>query len=147
MRFVLMMVAVLGATAQAADDPALVAKYRQTTMRGVGAHMGMLGLVTKGKIERKDDLLYDAEAILHAAERYRHLFPEGSDPDHVKTEALAAVWKDPKGFAKANDTWLTASQGLVAAIKEKKGDEAIATAFGELGKACGGCHDTFKKDD
>lgn len=147
MRFVLMMIAALSATAQAADDPAMVAKYRQTMMRGVGAHMGQLGLVTKGKIDRKDDLLVNAEAILHAAERYRDLFPEGSGPEKVKTEALAAVWKDPAGFTKANDTWLAASKGLVEAIKNKKGDEAIANAFGELGKACGGCHDTFKQDD
>lgn len=135
-------------TASAADDPQLTARYRETMMKGVGAHMGQIGLVLKGKIDRKQDLLANAEAIEAAAMKFKELFPEGTGPEEVKTHALVAVWKQPEDFTKANDTWLKASQGLVAALKEKKvDDEKVKAAWGELGKACGGCHDTFKEDD
>lgn len=135
-------------TASAADDPQLTARYRETMMKGVGAHMGQLGLVLKGKIDRQQDLLGNAQAIEAAAQQFGQLFPEGTGPDKVKTHALAAVWKQPKDFEQANAAWLKASQGLVAAIQAKPFDEAkVKAAWGDLGKSCGGCHDTFKEDD
>lgn len=135
-------------TASAADDPQLTARYRETMMKGVGAHMGQIGLVLKGKIDRPGDLLANAQAIEAAAMKFQELFPEGTSPDAVKTHALASVWKQPEDFKKANENWLAASKGLVAVLQEKKFDQEKAKeAWGKLGKACGGCHDTFKEDD
>jgi cytochrome c556 len=69
-------------------------------------------------------------------------FPAGSDVP--PTEALPTVWSDAAGFARAAGAYQVATGKLVAAAKA--GDAAgLKAAVDETGKACGTCHDSYRK--
>jgi cytochrome c556 len=62
----------------------------------------------------------------------------------VKSAALPAVWSEP-------DKWRQASERLQAETSKlyevsRSGDEAaVKGQIGAVGKACGGCHETFRQ--
>ena len=69
------------------------------------------------------------------------LFPAGSDKGDTK--ALPTIWTDMAGFKAANKAEGDAITALQAAAGT--GDLAkVGEAFGNVGKACGGCHEKFR---
>jgi cytochrome c556 len=69
------------------------------------------------------------------------LFPAGSDKG--ETKALPTVWSDNAGFVKASANASAAYDKL--AMAAGSGDmAATAAAFGDVGKACGACHTTYR---
>lgn len=69
-------------------------------------------------------------------------FPAGSNV--APTEALPTVWSDAAGFASAAGAYQAATARLVVAAKA--GDAAgLKAAVEETGKACGTCHDSYRK--
>jgi len=69
------------------------------------------------------------------------MFPAGSDKG--ETKALPTVWSDMPGFQKASANADAAYDKL--AMAAGSGDvAATAAAFGDVGKACGGCHTTYR---
>ena len=134
-------VAALALPVAAADAPAPV-KYRQAVMKALGGHMSALNALLKGEVEHKGHAKGHAEAIVSTAEMTRDLFPAGSDKGD--TEALPAVWERPDEFRKTVDALETAAAKLASAAKSGDAD-SLRTAFGEMGKACKGCHDNFRK--
>jgi cytochrome c556 len=137
----------LASNAVAEDSPEMAARYRHVVMEGVGYHMKASALVVKGEVSRTDDLKVHAKAMNDAAQYFDQLFPKGSGPDVVpKSNALPKIWEDAKGFAKANETFKKASADFLAATEGGKMED-IKSAFGALGKSCGGCHDDFRKDE
>lgn len=132
--------------APAANTPEAVAEYRHVVMEAVKYHMKASGSIVKGAINRPDDLKLHARALADAARGYDQLFPAGSGPDKVKTDALPAVWSQWDKFVAANDAFEKATGELVVAAD--KGDMAAAgAAMKAVGEACGSCHDTFRKDE
>ena len=103
----------------------------------------------------KGDIAYDADAAqTHAANLkalyqypYTGLFLDGtSKADRPgKTRAKAEIWQDRAKFEQA----FANVQAAVAALAEVAGDgqPALADAVGGLGKACGGCHKSFRAKD
>ncbi|MFC0408750.1 c-type cytochrome [Roseomonas elaeocarpi] len=88
-----------------------------------------------------------SEAAPRAAEIHQQLtnvpalFPAGSEQGDTK--ALPAVWSDRAGFERASANALAASEKLQATLAS--GDAgASATAFREMGAACGGCHRNYR---
>jgi len=73
---------------------------------------------------------------------FETLFPPGSDQG--ETKALPAVWTDRKGFDTASHTLVTQANALAAAGAAGKSPDEIKAAFGAMGKACGGCHNTYR---
>ncbi|MCB9675468.1 MAG: cytochrome c [Alphaproteobacteria bacterium] len=140
--------ALLAASAALADDsPQNAARYRHVVMEGVGDHMKASALVVKGEVGRTADLKAHAKAMNDAAQYFDQLFPKGSGPDVVpKSNALPKIWEDWEGFVKANETFKKASADFLAATESGE-MEKIKPAFGALGKSCGGCHDTYRKDE
>lgn len=135
------------ASADHPEEPAMTAKYRHKVIEGVGEHMSAAAMIVKGKVHRTDDLQHHAQAIADVATYWAELFPKGSGPGDVeKTDALDTIWSDWDGFVKANDEWKKTSAAFVEAAKT--GDmEKIKPAFGAMGKSCGNCHDSYRKDD
>jgi cytochrome c556 len=70
------------------------------------------------------------------------LFPPGSDAGDTK--ALPAVWSDWNGFEAASKTLVTQATALADAAAAGKSPDEIKAAFGAMGKACGGCHNTYR---
>lgn len=144
----------LASPSLAEDPPAeeseatLSFEYRQKVFGGLGAHMGALSYFVKGKLEpRKDDLIAHSTSLHELSKIVGHLFPEGSGPEAVsETEALAEIWSDPEGFAQRIQTLQAESAALVEAAK---GDDfpAFQAQYGKVGKSCGDCHDSYRKDD
>jgi cytochrome c556 len=71
-------------------------------------------------------------------------FPKGSGPETgEKTDAKPEIWSDPQGFAAAQKLLGERAPKLLEAANS--GDAtAVKAQFGEVGKACKGCHDKFR---
>lgn len=123
-----------------ADEAAV--KYRQSVMKAVAAHMAATGALVKGEVDAKGHLPGHANAVAAIGAMTRDLFPAGSDVGN--TAALPAVWEKPDDFAKAVAAFETASANF-AGVAGGGDMPAIAAAFAELGRSCGGCHQTFRK--
>lgn len=123
-----------------ADEAAV--KYRQSVMKAIGGHMAAIAPIVKGQIDAKSHLPGHANAIAAMGAATKDIFPKGSDVG--ETAALAAIWEKPDEFAKAVTAFETASAKF-AAVAGGGDMQAVAAAFGELGKSCGGCHQSFRK--
>lgn len=121
-------------------------ELRQAVFKMLGANMGTLGGMAKGKIP------FDAAIVEKNATRINQLSYMVNDYTstdtsafQVKSDALNKVWTDRVAFEKRTDDLTTASAKLIKAAQS--GNEgAIKAAIGGVGKTCGGCHDNFKKD-
>ena len=117
-----------------------VIKARQDNRKATGPEMRAI----KAVIDAKGDL---KEIVPHAAKlkelelAFDKMFPAGSDKG--ETKALPNVWSDMPGFQKASAGANAAYDKL--AMAAGSGDMAAATAaFGDVGKACGTCHTTYR---
>jgi cytochrome c556 len=118
-------------------------EYRQGLMNVFSWNMKAMGAMMKGKqpydaaafARHADDLAKAASLDILAG------FPE--DSDKGETDALPDIWLDFEGFTAKLETLREASQKLseVAAKGDKK---AMGEALGKTGKACKGCHESFK---
>jgi cytochrome c556 len=61
----------------------------------------------------------------------------------TKTRALPGIWTGAADF-KAKADALTKAAGAVADAAKKGDATAAKAAAGEIGKACGACHDTYR---
>lgn len=137
------------AAAPAAEEapPPGVVVYREAIFSSFGTHMKSMSLIAKGKVDRPArDLAVHAQAIASGAALLPALFPEGTGPDAVKTEALAAIWTDGAGFAAAAEALQAEATKLVELATAGDLDGAKAQ-LGNVGKACGSCHESFRADD
>ena len=138
---------VAGVAVSADDKPESVVLYRQTEMAAMGKHLKAANLLGKGEIaSRPGDLQLHADALHALSTDMCALFPAGTGPDKVKTDAKAEVWSKPADFTAACTAFATETQALVDAAKA--GDVAkYATQVGKVGDACGSCHDGFRVED
>lgn len=134
------------APAAAAPSPEKAVKYRETVMMAAAKHMGAMSMIVKGEVDRKQDLQANADALAAIAPTIPALFGPGTGPDKVKSEAKPEVWTKFADFEAANLKFVEATKKLSEVAKT--GDfEAFKTQFGEVGKTCGGCHETFRVED
>ena len=138
----------LGVSAQAlaVDEPENVIKYRQAVMKSIGGHMGAIAGVVKGQVSYVDDVALHAQGMNSLSKIITGAFVKGTDNgSQKKTAALPKIWDDWAGFEKAAQALDTASANLVKVAAS--GDrQQIAAAFGEVGKACGGCHKPYRAE-
>jgi cytochrome c556 len=133
----------LSAAALAQVKPETLVKQRQSAMTLIGKYFGPLGGMLKGTVP------FDAKVVERNAGYLDALaqmpwdgFAESTKGE--KTKALPAVWTDATKFKAAQDQMRTAVGALGAAAKG--GNEgAIKAAIGDVGKACGNCHDNFRE--
>ena len=138
---------VLGAgyslTAFSQAKPETLVKQRQAAMTLQGKYWGPLGGMAQGKVP------YDANTVARNAgylEVLTKLAWDGFVPStkDVKSAALPAVFTDTAKFKEAQDH-LQSEVGKLVAVS-KSGDEAAVKAqLVATGKACGGCHETFRE--
>lgn len=85
-----------------------------------------------------------AQVVKAASVNQFKWFPAGSGPETgAKTRAKAEIWAKPKEFEAAQKLFAERAPKLDAAAGT--GDMAAVRAqFGEVGKACKNCHDTFR---
>jgi cytochrome c556 len=87
-----------------------------------------------------------AKVVNDAAMTQEKWFPAGSGPEAGKTQAKAEIWSKPAEFKTAMNNFAVAAPKLQTAANS--GDvAAIKTAFADTGKACKGCHETFRAEE
>ena len=130
----------------AADSPQSIVKYRQASMKSMGAHMSAMSLVVKHQISSRSGLAAHAEAIHGVSRNLADLFPAGSGPDKVKSDAKAAIWQQLPEFKQEAHELERASAKL--AELAKKGDaRAFDAQFKVVGETCNDCHQSFRVQD
>lgn len=128
--------------ASAQDKPEVLVKQRQAAMTLQGKYFGPLMGMAQGRIP------YHAETVSRNASYLALLAQmpwDGFAPGtrEVKSQALPEVWKDPAKFKMAQDRLQEATAKLA---EVKGGNEAAAkAAIAEVGKTCGGCHESFRQ--
>lgn len=129
--------------ASAADESENVIKYRQNVMRSIGGHTGAIGAVMKGEVSYGSHVAAHAESIAATSQLIIDMFPEGTLTG-AETAAKPEIWQDWDTFReKANDLQ-TAASNLVQVVNGGGDMDAVGAAFGDVGKACGGCHRPFR---
>jgi cytochrome c556 len=130
-------------TAVAQVKPEVLVKQRQSAMTLQGKYFGQLAGMLKGVVP------YDAAVVARNAAYLDVLtkmpwdgFAESTKG--VKSAALPAVYSDAAKFKEAQDRLHTAVGALVAASKGSN-EAAVKAAIGDVGKACGNCHDNFRE--
>ena len=129
-------------TAFSQAKPEVLVKQRQAVMTLQGKYIGPLVGMVKGAP-------YDANVVARNAAFLDALsqmpwdgFAESTKGQ--KSAALPAIWSDPAKFKQAQDQLRTAVGALVTA--SNGGNEgAVKAAVGDVGKACGNCHDNFRE--
>ncbi len=136
----------LAGAATAQDAPfAREIKARQGIMEYRAIQLGVLGGMAKGEIE------YNAEAAQKAADNLMTavtidasmLWPKGSDNSaNPASTALAKIWEEGSGIGDKGKAMGEAAAAMQAAAGT--GLDALKTAMGPVGEACGGCHKAFR---
>lgn len=86
-----------------------------------------------------------AATIAKLAPRVAGWFPAGTGPDVGKTGAKPEIWQKPADFAARGKAFQQAA--LVFNAAAKSGDAgAMQAGFGELGKTCKACHDSYRSE-
>ncbi len=131
-------------TSPAAANVAAAIEARQANFKAIGRANKAISDELKKPRPSLAVIRTNADALEQAARRIPAGFPAGSGPEAgVKTEALPAIWQDPRGFSEAASRNLAAVQALRAAARA--GDLArIREAAGAVGPTCKGCHDSYR---
>ncbi len=119
-------------------------KYRKAVMTVQSAHLGRIGAVVKG--ERPFNAA-EVQANAAVIETLLTLpWPAfGPGTDKGETRAKPDIWTAADKFKGGADQAQKAASALSVAAKSGNLDQ-VKVAFGEVGKACKGCHDNFRKD-
>ena len=116
---------------------------RHEGMEAIGDAMKLITRELRGDAPDLARVREGAGTIARLAPQASGWFPPGTGPDAGKTHAKAEIWQKPddfaakmKSFQQAGRAFNTAAQGNDIA--------AIRAAYGELGKSCKACHDSYR---
>ena len=129
--------------AAAQVKPEILVKQRQAAMTLQGKYFGPLAGMAQGKIPFNKDVVQRNAGFLGNLSRMPWDGFEPSTKD-VKSAALPAVYNEPAKFKEAQTRLENETSKLYDL--SRSGDEASVKAqIGAVGKACGGCHETFRQ--
>jgi cytochrome c556 len=115
-------------------------KARQALYKNNGAAMQAIKAVVDAK-GPTEPVAAEAAKLINTFKNVMAHYPAGSDAG--ETKASPDIWKNMADFQALNANALTAATKLEA--DAKKGDVAVvATDFGDMGKACGACHNKYR---
>lgn len=137
--------AVFAGAVWAADAPVKssqdIADARETAMKQMAGHIKVAADPATNPADAKTRLA----GAIKIAEAIPSFFPEGTgigDPGIAKTRALQDIWSKPAEFKTAADALVSALKSADAVLG---GDRVkLDAAFGDVRKACGGCHTPFR---
>jgi len=133
----------IAATATAQVKPDVLVKQRQAAMTLQGKYLGPIGGMLKGNIPYNADVVARNATFLENLSRMPW---DGFDPStsSVKSAAKAEIFKDMAKFKAAADA-LEAETAKLGAVARAKDEAGVRATFGNVAKACGNCHDTFRE--
>lgn len=115
--------------------------YRSHMMEASANHLKALQGYVKGELPIKNHVPAHVDALLALNGMYQDLFPLGNQ--HPESEALPAIWSDPRGFRQANEY----NRRKIMALKQvDPGDiKTLKRAVNEVRMSCGDCHTYFRE--
>jgi cytochrome c556 len=132
-----------GLTAYSQVKPEQLVKQRQSAMTLIAKYFGPLGGMLKGAVPYNADVVARNAAYLDVLSQMPwDGFAESTKG--VKSAALPAAFTDGAKFKQAQDQLRTAVGALNTAAKGGN-EAAVKAAIGDVGKACGSCHDNFRE--
>ncbi|MCJ2182996.1 cytochrome c [Novosphingobium sp. 1949] len=136
-----------GAAASAASDAGDTIEAREDNFKAIAKTMK----ATKGELDGSSPdfsaIAANATTIAEKGQKILPLFPAGTGPESgEKTEALPAIWERPDDF-KAATAKLIEAAGKMRTAAEAKDLAGTKAGFGEVGMACKGCHEDFRKEE
>ncbi len=131
------------ADAVAQQKPEVLVKQRQAAMTLQGKYFGPMAAMAQGKAPYNASVVQRNSGFLANLSRMPW---DGFDPStkDVKSNALPAVYGEPAKFKEAYERLENETSKLYDV--SRNGDEAAVKAqIGAVGKACGGCHESFRQ--
>ncbi len=131
------------------DSAADIVKKRQETMKQLGGHMKEIKKFAETGDGSAADVARRAGEINTISMKIPELFPSGTSLEQVtkpETGAKPEIWKEFDKFKAAAGNLGDLSNKLQTTASNGGDQQAIAAAFGEMGKeGCGGCHKPYRK--
>jgi cytochrome c556 len=121
--------------------PDVLVKQRQSAMTLIGKYWGPLAAMMQGKAPYDAAIAARNSAYLEALSHMPWDGFNASTKDEKNTKALPAIYENEAKFKEAQDRLQGAVVKLVAAAKD---EGSFKNAAGEVGKACGACHQDFR---
>ncbi|HET7865801.1 MAG TPA: cytochrome c [Burkholderiaceae bacterium] len=119
-------------------------KYRKAAFTVMAAHFGRVAAMANGRIPFDAKVAADNAEIATMMSKLPYAgFIDGTDKGDTK--AKPEIWTERDKFNAAATTMQEEMVKLNAAAKTGNLD-AIKAAAGNVGKACKGCHDTYRKE-
>lgn len=119
-------------------------KYRKAGMTMMAAHFGRVAAMANGRVPFDAKVAAENAEIATALSKLPYAgFMAGTDKGDTK--AKPEIWTDADKFRTAITRMQDEMVKLNAAAKGGNID-AIKAAAGEVGKACKGCHDDFRRE-
>src|SRR5438552_11030644 len=123
--------------------PETLVKQRQSVMTLQGKYFGPMAGMAQGKIPYNADVVRRNAAFLDNLSRMAWDGFDAGTKD-VKSAALPAIYEQPDKFKDAASRLENEAHKLYEV--SRSGDEAAVKAqIGAVGKACGGCHESFRQ--
>ena len=116
-------------------------EYRESAMTLMGSHFGRMVPVVKGQIPYDKEKIKENVALLNILV---NLPWAGFGPGTEGGDAKDDIWLDPEGFKQAQDK-LHANMKKLTAAADAGDFDAFRVAFGDVGKSCKACHDSYRK--
>ena len=114
---------------------------RKEIMKGVGAAAKQGAALARGTEPYDNAKAVQVFAVYAAAaEKMPGLFPDDSKTGG-ETTASPKIWEDMAGFKAAMAKWGASAKAAQASAKDI---DSFKTAFGEMGKQCGACHEVYR---
>ena len=138
--------AVLIAGAASAQDAAKAdegaVKYRQSLMESVGGDMASIGNILKYGLPLTGHIVVHAEGLASHAKLVSTAFERKVTAG--QTDAEPAIWAKADEFKEKTKALETETAKLVEVAKTSD-PAALGVQMKATGKACGGCHESFRK--
>ncbi len=119
-------------------------KYRKSALTVIGAHFGRIGNMVNNRAP------YDAKAAAEDAEIVAAMsqlpfsaFEPGTDKG--ETRAKPQIWSESDKF-RAAARKMQEDTAKLAAVAKTGNLDSLKVAFGEAGKTCKNCHDSYRED-
>ena len=125
-------------SAFAQNDPIAT---RKATMKGVGEASAEVAKIAKGEAPFKLETVQTALSKMQAAAKIMPtLFPDTSKTGG-ETAALPKIWEAKADF---EAKWEKLGADAAKASASIKDEASFKTAYGDVTKNCGGCHESYR---
>lgn len=139
--FGLILTVLLPPSATADGDETEIYLYRSHVMEASSNHLKALKHYVEGELAIENHVSVHVDALLDLNGMYQDLFPVGKQ--HPESEALPAIWSDPRGFQQA----IQYNRQRIMILKQVDPSDmkTMKRAVNEVRMSCGDCHYYFRE--